>query len=48
MRDSNIPPPQTHAGRRRIAARSLADATGIGSEIARRSTTVYSGSSIPA
>jgi len=36
MTDSEFPPPQSHAGRRWIAIRSLADATGIGCEIGRR------------
>jgi hypothetical protein len=31
-----FPPPQSHAGRRWIATRSLADATGIGCETVRR------------
>ena len=39
MTDSEFPPPQSDAGRRRIATRSLADATGIGCEIM-----AYSGS----
>jgi len=41
MTDSGFPPPQPHAGRRRIAGwagRLLADATGIGCEIVRRPT----------
>jgi hypothetical protein len=54
MTDSEFPQPQTHTGRRRIATRSLADATGIGCGIVRRpasarrasATTVYSGSII--
>jgi hypothetical protein len=36
MIDSEFPAPHSHAGRRRIATRSLADATGIGRAIARR------------
>jgi hypothetical protein len=36
MIDSEFPPPQSYAGRRRIATRSRADATGIGCEIVRR------------
>jgi hypothetical protein len=36
MTESEFPPPQSHAGRRRIATRSLADATGIGCGIVRR------------
>jgi hypothetical protein len=57
MIDSEFPPPQSHAGRRRITTRSLADATGIGCAIVRRgwageftrrttATTVYSESTI--
>jgi hypothetical protein len=54
MVDSEFPPPHSHAGRRRIATRSLADATGIGFAIMRRpasarrttATTVYSESTI--
>jgi hypothetical protein len=54
MTDSEFPPPQSYAGRRRIATRSLADATGIGCGIVRRppsarrtpATTVYSQSII--
>jgi hypothetical protein len=34
--DSEFPVPHSHAGRRRIATRSLADAAGIGFAIARR------------
>jgi hypothetical protein len=34
--DSEFPSPHSHAGRRRIATRSLADATGIGCGIVRR------------
>jgi hypothetical protein len=49
MTDSEFPPPRSHAGRRRSATRSLADATGIGCAIVRRpasarrttATTVY-------
>jgi hypothetical protein len=33
---SEFPPPHSHAGRRRIATRSLADATSIGCAIVRR------------
>jgi hypothetical protein len=36
MIDSEFPATRSHAGRRRIATRSLADATGIGCAIARR------------
>jgi hypothetical protein len=36
MTDSEFPPPHSHAGRRRIATRSLADATSIGFAIVRR------------
>jgi hypothetical protein len=36
MTDSEFTPPQSHAGRRWIATRSLADATGIGCRIVRR------------
>jgi hypothetical protein len=54
MADSGFPPPHQHAGRRRIATRSLADATGIGRAIVRRppsarrasATTVYPESTI--
>jgi hypothetical protein len=53
MIDPEFPLPHSHAGRRRIATRSLADATSIGFAIARRvggpvftrrttATTVYS------
>jgi hypothetical protein len=36
MADSGFPPTRSHAGRRRIATRSLADAAGIDCAIARR------------
>jgi hypothetical protein len=36
MIDSEFPASHSHAGRRRIATRSLADATGIGRGIVRR------------
>jgi hypothetical protein len=36
MIDSELPAPHPHAGRRRIATRALADATGIGVGIVRR------------
>jgi hypothetical protein len=57
MADPGFPPSHSHVGRRRIATRSLADATGIGCAIVRRgwagvftrrttATTVYSESTI--
>jgi hypothetical protein len=40
MTDFGFPSSQSRAGRRRIATRSLAGATGIGREIARRPASV--------
>jgi hypothetical protein len=54
MTESEFPPPPSHAGRRRIATRPLADAKGIACGIVRRpasarrttATTLYSDSII--